>query len=118
MNKIIPLVGAAGYSLYAMGKLTDRIPKEQGYVITGIVGVAALWWIGSGGGWTSPSKNQATLGAVGLYSIIATSGYAIGRGILKQNPKISLIIAAAVAAGFYLWKTPSTPSTASSDNTK
>jgi len=106
MNKIIGLggLGVAGYSVYAMGKLADKIPNEKGYVITGLLGGAGLWFLGTGGGWTKPSKEQENLGMIGIYTFLSSAGYAASRVLLKQNPKVSLILGASVAVGFYLWQ--------------
>ena len=61
-------LGTAGYSIYAMGKLTDKIPNEKGYVITGLV-VGGVLFAGttftlSAAAPSEKAKNAAMVGSL------------------------------------------------------
>jgi peptidoglycan/LPS O-acetylase OafA/YrhL len=102
-KKIIALGGlaATGYSIYAIGKLSDKIPYERLYVASALVlGVSGSF----AGAWQSDKRGLATkwMSFVG-----GTIAYSVSRGIFKQNPKVSLIAGAVLALGsYYLIKNP------------
>lgn len=103
-NRTIAFVGVptalVGYSIYKIGKLPDQIAHEKGYVITGLVGGLALLASGINIG-SSTSKKQENAVKVGGITLMTTTGYALARGLFKQNPKVSLIAGAVLAAGTY-----------------
>jgi hypothetical protein len=93
--KIAIPFAVAGYSIYAIGKLPDQIPHERVYVSTALIlGLGATYAFAMGG--------SSKAFAVGAFSG-GTLGYALARGIFKQNPKVSLIAGALFAAGTYYW---------------
>jgi hypothetical protein len=93
--KIAIPFAVGGYSIYAIGKLTDKIPNERLYVSTALIlGLGTTYAFAMGG------SNKAN--AVGAFSG-GTLGYALARGIFKQSPKVSLIAGALFAAGTYYY---------------
>jgi drug/metabolite transporter (DMT)-like permease len=97
-----------GYSVYKIGKLPDKIPNEKGYVITGLVVGGVLF---AGTTFTlsaaAPSEKAKNAAMVGSLTFMTSLGYAVTRGIFKQNPKVSLIAGAVLAAAtYYVVKNP------------
>jgi len=110
-NRTIAIIGIpaalVGYSIYKIGKLPDLIPHEKGYVITGLViggAFAASSFSLSAAAPTQKAKNASMIGGL---TFMTSLGYAVSRGIFKQNPKVSLIAGAVLAIGsYYLIKNP------------
>ena len=102
-KKIIALGGlvATGYSVYAIGKLSDKIPYERLYVASALVlGVSGRFAYAFQG-------DKQGIGNKWMSFVGGTIGYAVSRGIFKQNPKVSLIAGAVLALGsYYLIKNP------------
>jgi hypothetical protein len=97
--KIAIPFAVGGYSIYAIGKLPDKIPNERLYVSTALV-------LGLGTAYSLAMANNKNATSVVAFSG-GTVGYALARGIFKQNPKTSLIAGALFAVGsYYLLKNP------------
>jgi hypothetical protein len=94
-------IALVGYSVYKIGKLPDLIPHEKGYVITGLVVGGAFAASSFSLSAAAPSEKQKNASMVGGLTFMTTLGYAITRGIFKQNPKVSLIAGAVLAAATY-----------------
>jgi hypothetical protein len=102
-NRTIAIIGiptiVAGYSIYSIGKLPDMIPRERLYVSSALV-------LGLGTAYTLAMAGNKNATSVGAFSG-GTIGYALARGLFKQNPKTSLIAGALFAVGsYYLLKNP------------
>jgi cbb3-type cytochrome oxidase subunit 3 len=98
-NRTIAIIGiptiVAGYSIYSIGKLPDMIPRERLYVSSALIlGLGTAYSLAMAG-----NKNAT--------SVIAfsggTIGYALARGLFKQNVKTSLIAGLVVAGAYYFY---------------
>ena len=97
------VLATTAYSLYKIGNLTDKIPYERTYIISGVIGGAALAYSSAlsgafGGG--SGNENGVILGGS---IFVTTLGYSLSRGVFNQNPKNSLIAGLLLTAGTYIW---------------
>jgi hypothetical protein len=116
-KKIIALggLGAAGYSIYAIGKLSDKIPYERLYVASALV-------VGVAGSYSAAfNSEKQELSKKSMSFVAGTIAYSVSRGIFKQNPKVSLIAGLLIGAGaYYLIKNPNllapTPVVVTSNN--
>ena len=88
----ISIAAVTGYSVYEIGKLSDKIPHEGLYVSSvAIVSLVSVF----GAALSNKPVDKATS------ILFATMGYAVSRGIFKQKPVTSLIIGALIGGGAY-----------------
>lgn len=105
-NRTIAIIGIptalVGYSIYKIGKLPDLIPHEKGYVITGLVVGGGLMLSTINLSAAAPTQKAKNAYMIGGLTFMTSLGYAVSRGIFKQNPKVSLITGAVLAMSYYL----------------
>lgn len=102
-KKIIALGGlaATGYSIYAIGKLSDKIPYERLYVSSALVVGVSLSFS------AAFNTEKQELSKKSMSFVAGTIAYSVSRGIFKKNPKVSLIAGLLIGAGaYYLIKNP------------